>query len=152
MGALLMKTKHAYLTASIELEIPFFDVDSMEIAWHGHYLKYFEIARCALLDKLGYNYTQMAESGYAWPVIDIRVKYVKPARFKQKIIIEARLVEYENRLKIQYFIFDQLTGKRLTKGYSVQVAVNISNQEMCYSSPQILLNKITAHTTCEAAL
>ena len=30
----------------IELTVPFYDVDSMDIVWHGHYLKYFEDARC----------------------------------------------------------------------------------------------------------
>jgi acyl-CoA thioester hydrolase len=36
---------------SVDLEIPFHDVDMMQVVWHGHYAKYFEIARCALLEK-----------------------------------------------------------------------------------------------------
>ena len=36
-----------------EIVVPFFDVDSMHIVWHGHYVKYLEVARCALLDRLG---------------------------------------------------------------------------------------------------
>ena len=42
------------LQAEIELQVPSFDVDMMEVVWHGHYVKYFEQARCALLDKLVY--------------------------------------------------------------------------------------------------
>ena len=57
------------LQAQIELQVQFYDVDMMEIVWHGHYVKYFEQARCALLDKLDHNYRQMRDSGYAWPVI-----------------------------------------------------------------------------------
>ena len=60
--------------AHVDIQIPFHDVDAMGIVWHGHYLKYFEIARCALLDSIGYNYAQMAESGYAWPIIGLRVR------------------------------------------------------------------------------
>ena len=48
--------KEGVLQAEIELVVPFFDVDMMEVVWHGHYVKYFEEARCALLDKLGHNY------------------------------------------------------------------------------------------------
>jgi acyl-CoA thioester hydrolase len=44
------------LAAEIDVVVPFFDVDSLEIVWHGHYVKYLEIARCALLDELGHNY------------------------------------------------------------------------------------------------
>jgi acyl-CoA thioesterase FadM len=35
-----------------------FDVDTMNVVWHGHYVKYLEVARCALLDKIGHNYTR----------------------------------------------------------------------------------------------
>ena len=33
----------------VEMQVPFFDVDMLEIVWHGHYVKYLEVARCALL-------------------------------------------------------------------------------------------------------
>jgi len=126
----------------VEIDVPFFDVDLMEIVWHGHYVKYFEIARCALLDKIGYNYMQMRESGYTWPVIDIRLRYAKPAKFEQKIIVSAAIVEWENRLKINYKIVDKLTGTRLTRGHSCQVAVDIKTEEMCYESPAVLWEKL----------
>ena len=61
------------LNAEAIIEIPFHDVDAAEIAWHGHYAKYFEIARCKLLDKFDYNYPQMKASGYFWPIIDINL-------------------------------------------------------------------------------
>ncbi|AWF83296.1 4-hydroxybenzoyl-CoA thioesterase [Microbulbifer sp. A4B17] len=129
-------------TAQVELQIPFHDVDMMEIAWHGHYAKYFEIARCALFDQLEYNYQQMKESGFAWPVIDLRVRYAKPLRFQQWIVIHAEVSEYENRFKINYTITDRDTGVRLTKGHTVQVAVEISSAEMLFASPPILLEKL----------
>ncbi|MGD8325696.1 MAG: acyl-CoA thioesterase [Sphingomonadales bacterium] len=129
-------------SAEITIDVPFHDVDSMGIVWHGHYAKYFEIARCALLDRLGYNYNQMLESGFGWPVIDMRIRYAKPLRFEQKIRVRADLVEYENRLKINYQLSDPESGKRLTKGYTVQVAVDVSNGEMLLASPPVLSEKI----------
>ncbi|MBV1959516.1 MAG: acyl-CoA thioesterase, partial [Pseudomonadales bacterium] len=84
----------------------------MHVVWHGFYVKYFEIARCELLDKIGYNYLQMLESGYGWPVIDLRVRYAKPLLFQQKIRVIAKLKEWENRLKIDYIIEDFESGKR----------------------------------------
>ena len=133
---------NAIVECEVEIDVPFFDVDLMEIVWHGHYVKYFEIARCALLDKIGYNYMQMRESGYTWPVIDIRLRYAKPAKFEQKIIVSAAIVEWENRLKINYKIVDKLTGTRLTRGHSCQVAVDIKTEEMCYESPAVLWEKL----------
>jgi acyl-CoA thioester hydrolase len=128
--------------AEVEIEIPFHDVDVMRVAWHGHYAKYLEIARCALLETFDYNCPQMEESGYAWPIIDMRIRYAYPLRFQQRVKVKAVLTEWEDRLKINYLISDAETGKRLTRAYTVQVAVDASSQEMLYTSPDILLQKL----------
>lgn len=132
----------AIVACDVEIEVPFFDIDMMEIVWHGNYVKYFEVARCVLLDKIGYNYMQMRESGYVWPIIDLRIRYAKPARFGQKIIVQAELVEWEYRLKINYRVIDKETGVRLTRGHSCQVAVDMESDEMCYESPSIIWEKL----------
>ena len=126
----------------VELEAPFHDLDPMGVVWHGNYVRYVEVARCALLEKLNYNYDHMAASGYAWPVIDLKLRYIKPVVFKQKIIVSAAIVEWEYRLKINYAIRDAVTGARICKGYSVQVAVDVAKQEMLINSPAILLEKL----------
>lgn len=135
-------------SAKVIIKVPFHDVDSMSIVWHGNYPKYFAAARCALLDDIGYNYNQMAESGFGWPIIEMSLKYVKPAVFNQNIVVEARLVEYENRLKFQYLITDLETGAKLTKGSTTQVAVDMQNHEMRLYSPQILLDKLGINKPC----
>ncbi|MBV1930658.1 MAG: acyl-CoA thioesterase [Porticoccaceae bacterium] len=132
--------------AEVELTIPFHDVDMMAITWHGHYVKYFELARCVLFDKIDYNYLQMKDSGYAWPVIDLRIRYPGPTVFNQKVTVKAAISEWENRLKIDYEIRDSLTSKRLTRGYTIQVAVDMSSEEMCLESPAILFEKLGVQT------
>lgn len=132
------------LSADALIEVAFYDLDPMDIVWHGNYIKYFELARCALLDKIGYGYAQMRESGFSWPVIDLQVRYVKPATLDQKLVCAAQLVDYENRLKISYEITCATTGVRLTKGHSVQVAVNVATQEMQLISPRIMQDKVKA--------
>lgn len=129
-------------SAEVELQVPFFDIDPMEIVWHGNYVKYLEVARCALFDRIGYNYPQMKESGYVWPVIDLHLRYAAPARFGQKLRVRARIVEWENRLKLDYLISDADTGKRLTRASSTQVAVEIGSGEMCFVSPPVLFEKL----------
>ena len=130
------------IEAEVVIEIPFHDVDVMRVAWHGHYAKYMEIARCELLEKIDYNCPQMEDSGYAWPVIDMRVRYAQPLRFQQKVRVTASLVEWENRLKVNYLIADAESGQRLTKAYTVQGAVDVASGEMLYASPEILFRKL----------
>lgn len=130
------------IQAEVEIEIPFHDIDVLGVAWHGHYVKYLEIARCALLDKIDYNYPQMRESGYAWPVIDMRIRYPRPLNFQQKVRVLATLEEWENRLKFSYEIRDAESGQRLTRAYTVQVALDMKKGEMMFASPPILFEKL----------
>jgi len=130
------------LWAEVELAVEFYDVDSMQVVWHGNYLKYMERARCALLDKIGYNYREMIASGYAWPVVDVRLKYIKPLVFGQRVRVRATLVDYENRLKIGYLIYDPLAEGRIFEGHSVQMAVEVRTRESCLATPQAALERI----------
>jgi acyl-CoA thioester hydrolase len=138
----MRKVKESRWFAEVDMEVQFYDLDPMEIVWHGNYVKYLEVVRCALLDKIGYNYPQMKASGYAWPVIDMHLRYVAPATFGQKIRLRADIVEWENCLKIDYLITDAASGKRLNRATTTMVAVNIATQEMCYVSPPVLLEKL----------
>ena len=142
--------KAGVLQAEVEILVPFFDVDMMEVVWHGHYVKYLEVARCALLDKLDHNYSQMREAGYAWPVIDLQLRYVRGARFGQRISVRADLVEWENRLKINYLISDAQTGERLTRASSTQVAVEIASREMQMVSPAVFVDAVQRALETEA--
>ena len=130
------------LSAQIEIEIPFHDIDVMEIAWHGHYAKYFEIARCALLRRIDYDVPQMRDSGYMWPIVDCHLRYIRPTHYGQRIQVTARLLEYENRLKIAYEIRDVASGERLTRGSTVQVAVEISSRALQFVSPAALTERV----------
>jgi acyl-CoA thioester hydrolase len=128
--------------AEVEMTVQFYDLDPMEIVWHGNYVGYLEVVRGALLDKIDYNYPQMRDSGYAWPVIDMQLRYIAAARFGQRLTLRADLVEYEHRLKIDYLITDTVTGKRLHRASTTQVALDIGSGEMCFASPAVLLDKL----------
>jgi acyl-CoA thioester hydrolase len=132
------------LSAEAVVTVQFYDLDPMEVVWHGNYPRFLELGRCALLDRLDYNYVQMRESGFAWPVVDMRIKYVRPIRMAETIVVAARLLEYENRLKLEYRIRRQSDGVVLTKGHSVQVAVRMATGEMQMESPAILFEKVRA--------
>jgi acyl-CoA thioester hydrolase len=127
---------------SVTIKVPFHDLDPVGIVWHGNYAKYFEIARCALLETFDYNYDQMALSGYAWPIIDLHLRYVKAARFAEILIVEARLREWEHRLRIDYLATDNVSGLRVCKGTSIQVAVDLKTKEMCLRSPDVIFQRL----------
>ena len=132
------------LSSQFEMEVPFFDVDSYRIVWHGNYAKYFEIARCHLLEKINYSYQTMEESGYAFPIIDLQVRYRKALKFGQKVSVIATLNAWQNKLVIDYLIKDADTGQTLTKGQTTQVAVSMPDEITQFQSPQQLLDNVDA--------
>lgn len=129
-------------TAEVTIDVPFFDVDAMQVVWHGHYVKYLEVARCELLRSFNYDYNEMSESGYMWPIVDMSLKYVGSALFAHKIKVKATLKEWENRLRIDYLITDLASGKKLTKASTTQVAIDMQTRQMCFESPAILFEKL----------
>ena len=135
----------AIVSEKTNIRVQFFECDPMAVCWHGHYVKYFEMARCNLLKKIGYDYPDMKESGYAWPVIDLQIRYIKALRYDQKISIEAGITDYENYLKIIYEIRDVETGDKLTKGSTKQVAVTGDTFEMQLISPKIVSEKLAKY-------
>jgi acyl-CoA thioester hydrolase len=84
----------------------------------------------------------MQASGYAWPIIDLHLRYAHPATFGQRIKVRASIIEWENRLRIAYVITDSASGQRLSRGTTTQVAVEIASGEMCFASPPVLFQKL----------
>jgi acyl-CoA thioester hydrolase len=130
------------LSHEVEVVPEFYDIDPMEIVWHGHYVKYLEVARTALLRRFDYDYPRMRDSGYGWPIVDLRLKYVKPAVFGQRLVVRAEIVEWENRLRIDYTIRDAASGTKLSQGSTIQVAVELATREMLYVCPPVLWERL----------
>ena len=132
------------ISAEIAVTAQFGDVDSMRVVWHGTYVRYLELARSALMDRIGYNYPEMNASGYAYPIVDMRLKYIKPIRLLQKVAVAATVVEFENRLKIDYVCRDFERRDVLTKASTIQVALTAASFELCFECPAALTDRIRA--------
>lgn len=135
-----METK--FLENTVEFKIDFFEVDSMRIVWHGNYINYFERARCAFLDKIGYNYIAMEESGYIFPVTEVKCKYVKSLHFGDLCRARAILVEYENMIKFNFELYNAKTGELTTKGSVSQMCIDAKTGETQFVCPQIWRDKV----------
>jgi acyl-CoA thioester hydrolase len=132
------------LSTETVIKAQFFDLDPMNIVWHGNYARFLEQGRCELLHRLGFNYTQMEASGFAFPIVEMRLKYVAPIRFRQDFVVTTTLMEYENRLRFDYVIRDVASGTILTRGQTIQAAVRIETGELCLECPPALIEKVRA--------
>lgn len=126
------------------LTVPFYDVDSLHIVWHGHYVKYLEEARCAWLADMNYSYLDMRDDNYYSPIVKLDLKYLRPATFGQTLHINIYLVECESALKLNYLISND-KGDTLCKANTMQAIVRFDTQETQYQVPEKLLQRIAQY-------
>jgi len=137
------------LSAETRLRVPFHDVDSARVVWHGRYFKYFELVRCELLEIIGYNYDEMMRSGYLWPIVDTHARFVRPAFFNQDLVIRAALMEWELRLVIDYEIRDP-EGAIYTRASTTQVPLDAQTYELVIGTPEILNERMERFLASQA--
>ena len=118
------------------LDVQFYDLDPMNIVWHGNYVKYLEQARCDFFDKLGYNYMQMHADGVMYPIAKMDFKFIKSAKFDEEITVRCSLKELEPAIIFKYEIFSG--GEKIFVGNTMQIGVNIETGESMFEAPKRL--------------
>lgn len=129
----MVKFESSYIT-----EIPFYDLDPMNVVWHGNYIKYLEDARCDMFKKINYTYINMQEEKIAYPIAKMDLKYIKSCKFGQKIKITTLLEEIEPCIIIKYIIKDAESGEIILKARSMQICINMETGESIYTAPDRL--------------
>jgi acyl-CoA thioester hydrolase len=125
------------VAATVTLKVPYYDVDLMQIVWHGNYLKYFEVARQALFKKCGVDMQHYTENtGYVFPVVRSMIKHISPLRFDDEFTCTAILREARVRIVLDFEIKLTSNGKLCVKGWTEQVAVLLPEMEMSFQIPE----------------
>jgi acyl-CoA thioester hydrolase len=130
------------LTGEVIIDVPFHDVDSMGIVWHGHYVKYLEIARTAMMREVDLDFQQMKDWGVMWPIVGCTMKFIRPLLYGQKVRVRAELQEYLNRIRITYLLTDAETGAKINKAETIQMAVVHDTGELLFECPPQLTEAI----------
>ena len=123
-----------------KIKIPFFDLDPMNVVWHGNYVKYIEIARCDFFKKIEYSYDDMKKDGVMYPVAKMDFKFIKSARFNDEIEVETILKELEPAIIFKYTIFHN--GKKILCANTMQIGVSIETGESLFEAPKKLKKAI----------
>jgi acyl-CoA thioester hydrolase len=67
------------------------ETDMMGIVHHANYVAYFEKGRLEYLRRRGLPYKSLVQRGFHMPVIELNLKYRRPAQFDDLLSIETRL-------------------------------------------------------------
>jgi acyl-CoA thioester hydrolase len=128
---------------SVELEVPFHDVDAMGIVWHGHYYKYFEVARTKLLRSIGLDAGSVVGEQYKLIVTESRCRYMQPLRYGESFRVTAWFRDTTYRLCIDYEITSTESGRRATRGTTVIASLDAAGR-LLMMTPESIRNRISA--------
>lgn len=136
VSAMAVEALRIPLMAEVELQVPFHDLDPLQVVWHGNYLKYFEIARDALFAQRGLNLVEyFRERGTLFPVIRTSTKHVHPLRYGDRFLCVAELVEARVKLVVSYSVRLIADGQLCARGRTEQVAVDAEALSLELSIP-----------------
>jgi acyl-CoA thioester hydrolase len=81
------------IQSRVHVTVRYAETDMMGIVYHGNYLPWFEIGRTTLLKDHGISYRELEAAGYRLPVLEVDVKYLKPAFYDDTLTIVTTLGE-----------------------------------------------------------
>ena len=128
-----------------EHKVEFFDVDSMNVMWHGNYVKMIESARCRFLEAIGYDYIQMREDGFVFPIVKMHFKYISPAFFKDILCVKTTLKDCDVFLEFAYELSHAKTKQKIAFASTRQVALATPSMITQLSMPSKLLQAIESY-------
>ena len=109
------------------IKVRFSEIDSMQIVWHGEYVRYFEDGR----ESFGKHYGL----GYMVPIVELNCQFKQSLSFGEEVIIETRYISCEAaKIKFEYVLYRATDNNIVATGSTTQVFLN-TNRELELATP-----------------
>jgi acyl-CoA thioester hydrolase len=109
---------------AVEFVVPFHDVDSLRIVWHGHYLKYMELARTELFRRLGLDDDGLRVGRFGFLIIESGCRHISPLRYGDRVRVTAWIRDVKHRIQIAYELTNLTLERRSARAYTTLVTVD----------------------------
>ena len=127
---------------SVDLQVPFHDVDGMHVVWHGHYLKYLEVARTELMRSRNLDVQQILAKGYKQMVIETHCRHVFPLHYGDRFRVHTWFHDVQNRLNIRFEIENLTHQRRSLLAHTILVTTDAEGR-MLLETPEAILGALS---------
>lgn len=94
-----------------EHKVQYYETDQMGCVHHSNYIRWFEEARTAYLERMDMGYDRMEAAGIISPVLEVEAQYRSMTRYGETVEISMKIVKYNGiRLQLEYQIRDRKDG------------------------------------------
>jgi acyl-CoA thioester hydrolase len=121
------------------------DTDQMQVVYYGTYLRFFEGARNEWVRALGLTYAQIEERGIYLPVLEVGVRYLKPARYDDLLEISIRVSYTRVKIRFDYTVHKAGAPEPLILAHTVHACVGRDGRPT--RAPDWLIDAIAAAST-----
>lgn len=122
---------------SIEHTVPFHDVDPLLVVWHGHYYKYFEYAREALMRAHGLDVPDLMAMNLRMMVVESRCRHHRPLRHGERVSVRARFGEVDHKIMVHYEVLSVTHGHRAARGHTALVTLDGAGELLRDTPPEV---------------
>ncbi|RYY16709.1 MAG: acyl-CoA thioesterase [Cytophagaceae bacterium] len=124
------------LVARTEVPVRFNEVDSLGIAWHGHYVRYFEDGREAFGAAHGLGYLDVYRAGLVTPIVQLTCDYKRPLAYGDSVRIETTFVDSPAaRIHFTYRLYHAGSGELVAEGETTQVFLALDSRALLLNVP-----------------
>jgi acyl-CoA thioester hydrolase len=135
----------AMYCSTTQLRVRYAETDQMNIVYYGNYAQYFEVGRVEAIRQLGLSYKEMEQQGIHLPVVEMHIKYLRPAQYDDLITIKTTVRELPTAHKIEFYqeVFNE-TNKLLTAGTVLLYFINSKTGKRALA-PDALKTKLASY-------
>jgi acyl-CoA thioester hydrolase len=129
--------------SEVQIRVRYAETDQMGYVYYGNYATYFEVARVETFRHLGFSYKAMEEEGILMPVLELKTKYIKAAKYDDLLTIKTTIADKPGvRIRFEYEVFNEL-DELLTKAETTLVFINAESGRPSMPTPnfQSILDK-----------
>ena len=136
-------------TFETKIRVRYSETDQMGYVYYGNYASYYEVARVEMLRSLGTSYKAMEANGVMMPVLELKCKYIKPARYDEEITIKVKMPSKPTiRISFSYELFNE-TNELINIGETTLVFVDMLKNKPCLP-PQDFIDRLLPYFEEEA--
>ncbi|MFN3404233.1 MAG: acyl-CoA thioesterase [Cytophagaceae bacterium] len=115
----------------VQVRVRYAETDKMGYVYYGNYATYYEVARVEMMRALGLSYKKLEDSGVMMPVLEYKIKYIKPAFYDDLLTIKIFIKEKPGvKIKFDYECYNE-SGTLLNVGETTLVFVSAASGRPC---------------------
>jgi len=128
-----------------QIRVRYAETDQMGIVYYGNYAQYFEVGRVETIRSLGMSYKALEDMGVMLPVVEMNIKYLRPAQYDDILNIQSTIKElpYKHILQFHQDIYNE-AGKMITSGVVILFFLDKETRKKV-NIPKELLEKLLGY-------